>query len=383
MIGLNSDFKHETSEVYPAYGNPEQMFDATHMRFRHNKSNVPTKPAYYALPTVDYHSNVMDHNPQLPSSYTHNKTQIIFLIFTTLVYFLHTLRTYICENMETSSHFWSSIKPKPITRIYTSDLRPTSIFEQLLLHSVEICQTLWLIYILSFIARRTSLGYLYRNPNIFNISFCCLLISALGLQGVSQMSAPPELSCICLFLSYILLAVSCRLISTKALRYEEKFKSIDSKMIRHFVLNCLFLYATSIGYITICSSIECIAFHFEEQLSFIRTIGLLISLLLFITYFILDQLVYQEEFQSIWTPYLFLATVFLSSRLQQFFTTEPDPNPDTQNVYLSWTISGMIVLLVSIRIIRLKFRKSRTMKPFLPSTTAPMNFAGESLVFNS
>ncbi|CAF1083039.1 unnamed protein product [Adineta ricciae] len=385
MLGLNSDFKRETSEAYPAYGNPEQMFDATHMRFRHNKSNIPTKPAYYALPTVDYHSNVMDHNPQLPSSYTHNKTQIIFLIFTTLVYFLHTLRIYVCENMEIYSHFWSSIKPRSITRIYTSDLRPTSMFEQLLLHSAEICQTLWLIYILSFIVRRTSLGYLYRNPSIFNIKLCCLLISALGLQGISQMSAPPEVSCVCLFLSYILLAISCRLISTKALKYEEKFKSIDSKMIRHFVLNCLFLYTTSIGYITICSSIECLTFHFEEQLSFIRTIGLLIGLLLLIIYFIFDQLVYQEEFQSIWTPYLFLTTVFLSSRLQQFFTTEPepDPNPDTRNVCLSWTISGMIVLLMSIRIVRLKLRKSRTMKPFLPSTTASMNLAGESLVFNS
>ena len=154
-------------------------------------------------------------------------------------------------------------------------------------------------------------------------------------------------------------------------------------MIRHFVLNCLFLYTTSIGYVTICSSIECIAFHFEEQLSLIRTIGLLISVVFFITYFILDQLVYQEEFQSIWTPYLFLAIVFLCSRLQQFFTTEPNPNPDTRNVCISWSICGLIVLMVSIRIVRLKLRKSRTMKPFLPSTTAPMNLAGESLVFHS
>ena len=154
-------------------------------------------------------------------------------------------------------------------------------------------------------------------------------------------------------------------------------------MIRHFVLNCLFFYTTSIGYMTICSSIECIAFHFEEQLSCIKTIGLSIALLLLITYFILDQFVYRAEFRSIWTPYLFLSTVFLSSRLQQFLSTELDTNPDARNVYLSWTISGVIISLMLIRIVRLRLRKPRTMKSFLPSTTAPMNLASESLVFNS
>jgi len=53
-------------------------------------------------------------------------------------------------------------------------------------------QTFWLIYILSYIPRRTNLGYLYRNPDMFNTFLCFLLISALSLQTISQSSLSPE-----------------------------------------------------------------------------------------------------------------------------------------------------------------------------------------------
>ncbi len=53
-------------------------------------------------------------------------------------------------------------------------------------------QTFWLIYVLSYIPRRTNFGYLYRNPDIFNSFLCFLLIGALSLQIISQLSLSSE-----------------------------------------------------------------------------------------------------------------------------------------------------------------------------------------------
>ncbi|UJR36315.1 hypothetical protein I4U23_029043 [Adineta vaga] len=376
MMSSNSELKHETS---PFYVNREQMFDTDNVRLRHNKPTIPTNAAHFVLPTGDYRSNEMDHHPQLPSSYTHNKTQIFCIIFTMLVYLFYTLRTFIPDNIQTFSNFWSSIKPIPITRSYTSDLRPNLIFEQYLLHSAEIFQTLWLIYILSFLVKRTSLGYLYRNPNIFDTKLCCLLISALFFQGINQISLPPELSCACLLLSYILLIIICRLIAVKSLRYEEKFKSMDLKMIRYFVLNSLFLYTTSIGYMTICSLIECVAFHFNTDLALVTTIGLSIGLVFLIIYFLLDQFIYEDEFQSIWTPYLFLTIVSLSPLLNQFISTDTNP----WNIYFGWILFTLATIMILTRIVRYKLRQCRTMKSFIPKSVPSTNMTDESFSLNS
>lgn len=104
--------------------------------------------------------------------------------------------------------FWSKIKPLPISRVDTINVRPNATIEKFLFQLAEISQvsfifsnllsfthssqTIWLIYILSFIPRRTHLGYLYRNPDLFNVLFCLLLISTVSLQIISQTPVPSE-----------------------------------------------------------------------------------------------------------------------------------------------------------------------------------------------
>lgn len=105
--------------------------------------------------------------------------------------------------------FWSRIKPPELPRVYTSELRPDPHIEIILFRFAEISQVdsiqsksislfvcfdkaLCCIYMLTFIPRSTHLGYLYRNPNIFNRKFCSLLICALAFQILSQTPLPPE-----------------------------------------------------------------------------------------------------------------------------------------------------------------------------------------------
>lgn len=52
------------------------------------------------------------------------------------------------------------------------------------------------VYMLTFILRFTHLGYLYRNPNVFNRTFCLLMIFAVGCQILSQTLLPPEVNSI-------------------------------------------------------------------------------------------------------------------------------------------------------------------------------------------
>jgi hypothetical protein len=124
-------------------------------------------------------------------------------------------------------------------------------------------------------------------------------------------------------------------------------------MIRYFVLNCLFLYTTSIVYLTICSSIEAFAVHFDPSKSIITTIGFSIVLIILLVYFLLDQFVYENEFRSIWTPYLFIGIMFHCP----LFTHEINFISDHWNSYILWSIFLLTTILISIRISRQIFIK--------------------------
>lgn len=132
----------------------------------------------------------------------------------------------------------------------------------------------------------------------------------------------------------------------------------DLLMIRYFILNCLFLYTTSIVYLTICSFLETIAVYFDPTKSIMTTIGLSIVLILCLVYFLLDQLIYENEFRSIWTPYLFLAIIFHCP----LFGHEINSISDHWNSYIFWAIFITIILFILIRISRQIFIKYRERK---------------------
>ncbi|CAF1209633.1 unnamed protein product [Rotaria sordida] len=342
------------------------MSDTYNVRSRHIKSNISTglisKPAHIILSTGDFQSNEKDNDIRCMVRNKHNFIQIIFMIFTALSYLLHTLRAYIPVTMQTNSHFWSSLIIRPITRVYTSDLRPNIIIENLLFRLIENWQTFWLIYVLSFILRRTNFGYLYRNPDIFNSCLCFLFIIALSFQIVSQFSLSSEISCACLYLSLILLIITCRIVAVKLFKYENLYRStslsIDLAIIRYFILNSLFLYTTSIAYTTICATIEYIGIYLDLNstlpisISVCTTIGLLIILFLLLVYFLLDQFMYKNEFWSIWTPYLFIAVAFIDLPLRQLSLFEQDIIENNLNYYLYWVLCSMNILLICIRLCR-------------------------------
>jgi hypothetical protein len=61
------------------------------------------QPAHFILSTGDFQTNEKENDLRLNARYKHNKTQIIFLIFTALSYLLHTLRAYVPENIQETS----------------------------------------------------------------------------------------------------------------------------------------------------------------------------------------------------------------------------------------------------------------------------------------
>jgi hypothetical protein len=131
------------------------------------------------------------------------------------------------------------------------------------------------------------------------------------------------------------------------------------------VLNSLFLYTTSVGYLTICAFIECIAFHFDPNVGSVtlatRT-GLSIVFILLLIYFILDQFIYNIELGSIWTPYLFIAIVSICPPLRTLSSIETVLIPDDINFYLLWTLFSTTILMILIRIGRRIFIKYRQMR---------------------
>ncbi|CAF0937992.1 unnamed protein product [Adineta ricciae] len=352
------------------------MSDTRNVRVRHNKSNSPADsfnyPAHFVLSTGDFQSSEKDHDARLVGRNKHNTIQIIFLIFTALAYLIHTLRAYIPETLQSQSEFWSNLAVRPITRVYTTDLRPNVVIESLVYRLAENWQTFWLIYILSYISRRTHFGYLYRNPNIFNSLLCFLFIGALALQTISHSAPSSELSCGCLVASFILLIITCRLVAVKVYRYDHKYRAadltIDSIILRYFVLNSLFLYTTSVAYSTICAIVEYIGIYLDPNavsstsISFCTTIGLIVMFFLLLIYFLLDLFVYEQEFRSIWTPYLFTGYVFICPPLRETILFEPETISNNVNYYLFWLVFSSAMLMVLIRLYRqisLKCGKSK------------------------
>ncbi|CAF3396202.1 unnamed protein product [Rotaria sp. Silwood1] len=369
MMEVNSKFQHQESEISPVYVGRDQMSDMYNVRLRHTRSNNPTEPtsqvSYLILNTGDLQSNEPDNDLHLISRNKHNKIQIILLIFTALSYLLYTLRAYIPDNIQTYPYVWSSIKPSSIRRVYTPDLRPDLVIENFLLRLAEASQTLWLVYILSYIPRRTHVGYAYRHPDIFNSFLCFLLISALSFQIISQTPISSEISCACLFISFILLIVICRLVAVKLLKYEEKMKSIVLLIVRYFVLNCLFLYTATIGYLTICASIEYFTVYLDSyfKLSTLpTTMGLSSVFILLLIYFLLDRFIYENEFYSIWTPYLFITIVFICPPLRRLLSSEIYLITDGLNFYLLWALFTTTIIMMLIRLYRQIFIKYEEMK---------------------
>ncbi|CAF1168589.1 unnamed protein product [Adineta steineri] len=368
--------QHSTQKSEPAYIKFDQMSDTKNIRSRYNKFNtsaeIAANPAHYVLSTGDFNPNEKENDARLISRNKHDTTQIIFMVFTALAYLLHTLRAYIPETIQTNSQFWSYLAIRPITRVYTSDIRPSIVIESLLYRLAENWQAFWLIYVLSYIPRRTHIGFLYRNPNIFNSFLCFLLISALSFQTLSQSSLSAEISCVCLILSLCLLVVTCRLTAVNLLKYEEKYKaaglSFDLIILRYFVLNSLFLYTTSVAYSTTCAIIEYIGIHLDPNTvsptftSICTTIGLTIMLFLLFIYYLLDQFVYKDEFRSIWTPYLFIGYIFIYPPLRQLSLLDTDVNSNNLNYYLFWIFCTITILMICIRLyqqISVKCKRSK------------------------
>ncbi len=80
-------------------------------------------------------------------------------------------------------------------------------------------------------------------------------------------------------------------------------------------------------------------------------------------YLFLDQFIYENEFRSIWTPYLFLAITFHCPPLRRLLLNEIDLITNDLNYYLFWVLFITIILIILIRISRqiyVKYREKKT-----------------------
>ncbi|CAF3333981.1 unnamed protein product [Rotaria socialis] len=369
MVEFQPKYQHQDSESASVYVGPDSMSDIHNIRSRHPRSNAPSEPqaqfSHLTLSTDDFPSN--EHNTDLSvgSRYKHNTLQIILLIFTTLCYLLYALRAHISSEMEQIYPFLSMMKPTSIRRVYTPDLRPNPMVENFLICLAETFQTLWLIYILSYIPRRSHVGYVYRHPDIFNSLLCLLLLLALGFQAVSQARLNYHISCACLFASAFSLMIICRSVAVKLIIYEEKLKSIDFIINRYFILNSLFLYSTTVIYLAICAAIEQFIYYISsyfQMMLFPTTLGLSVALILLTIYFLLDQFVYENEFYSIWTPYLFVAVIFIAPPFRSYISSELHLITQGLDYYLLWALFITAMLMILIRLWRQISMKYNEMK---------------------
>jgi hypothetical protein len=123
-------------------------------------------------------------------------------------------------------------------------------------------------------------------------------------------------------------------------------------------LNSLFLYTISIVYLTMCATVECIGIYLDPNAVLPRsttictTIGLSIILFLLLVYFLLDRFIYENEFRSIWTPYLFITYVFICPPLRQLSFLESDLVSNNFNYYLFWVLFSLSVLIICMRLYR-------------------------------
>jgi hypothetical protein len=107
-----------------------------------------------------------------------------------------------------------------------------------------------------------------------------------------------------------------------------------------------------------CATVEYIGIHLDPNLTLPRstgictTIGLLIIFIFLLIYFLLDRLIYENEFSSIWTPYLFIAYVFICPPLRQLSLLESDVVSNNFNYYLFWALFSFTLLIIIIRLYR-------------------------------
>ena len=133
-------------------------------------------------------------------------------------------------------------------------------------------------------------------------------------------------------------------------RAVQSFKPVDLIILRYFVLNSLFLYTTTIAYSSMCATVEYLGIYLDpdaihpKTISTCTTIGLMMIFFLLLIYFLFDQLVYEREFSSIWTPYLFIAYAFICPPLRSlsFLETENHFNSFLFWVLFCFTLSIMV-----------------------------------------
>jgi len=129
-------------------------------------------------------------------------------------------------------------------------------------------------------------------------------------------------------------------------------------IIHYFVLNSLFFYTTSIAYSTMCAIVESIGIYLDpnailpKSIHICTTIGLLIIFILLFIYFLFDRFIYENEFWSIWTPYLFIAYTFICPPLRQLSFLESDIVSNNFNYYLLWTVFCFTTMIICIRLYR-------------------------------
>jgi hypothetical protein len=114
-----------------------------------------------------------------------------------------------------------------------------------------------------------------------------------------------------------------------------------------------------------CAIVEYIGIYLDlnaalsTSTSICTTIGLLMIYFFLFVYFLVDQFVYNNEFWSIWTPYLFIAYAFICPPLRQVSLLETDIVSSNLNFYLLWGLFMMTVLMICLRLYRQMKKKKR------------------------
>lgn len=150
--------------------------------------------------------------------------------------------------------------------------------------------------------------------------------------------------------------IICRRVAIKLYSpTSNSYKSIDRIILRYFLLNSLFLYMTIVAYSAMCASMEYLGIYLDpdaikpETISICTTLGLSIIFFLLFIYFLFDQWIYTIEFSSIWTPYLFIAYVFICPPFRSLSFLETETH---LNYYLFWVLFVFTLFLIIIRFLR-------------------------------
>jgi succinate-acetate transporter protein len=82
------------------------------------------------------------------------------------------------------------------------------------------------------------------------------------------------------------------------------------------------------------------------------SIGLVTIFIGLVIYSIFDRFVYEHEYRSIWTPYLFIVYAFICPPWRALPLIETDVFYYRTNYYLLWTIFTVVLFMFCIRIYR-------------------------------